>query len=81
MKRTVLIIAALIVAAGALATRASAQVSGNATTYIVSITKIELCSSVACANPAVIGSGGKDFNIADATIGTSIGSYATTTGL
>lgn len=81
MKRPLLIIVALLVVAGALATRASAQVSGNATTYIVSVTKIELCSSIACASPTVVGSGSKNFNIADATVGGAIGSYASTAGL
>lgn len=65
----------------AITTQAMAQVSGNATVYIVSVTKIELCSSVACSNPVILGSGTKNFDIASITAGTAVGAYANTNGL
>lgn len=51
-------------------------VLGDATTYEITITKIEICESSACASPLTIGSSSKEFNIASAAVGAEIGTYA-----
>lgn len=51
-------------------------VLGDATTYEITITKIEICESSACASPLTIGSSSKEFNIASASVGAQIGTYA-----
>lgn len=53
---------------------------GEATTYEVQISQIELCTGTSgtdCENAAVIGSGTQTFDIADAAVGAQIGSYGT----
>lgn len=54
--------------------------SGDATTYEITITKIEICESSdgasTCTNPLTIGSSSKDFDIASASVGAEIGTYA-----
>ncbi len=53
---------------------------GEATTYAVQISQIELCtgsSGTDCENAAVIGSGTQTFDIADVAVGAQIGSYGT----
>lgn len=52
-----------------------------ATVYQVSVEKIELCTSSACASPTILGSGAASFDIASASVGASLGSYASTDGL
>jgi len=49
---------------------------GDATTYEITITKIEICESSACTSPLTIGSSSKEFNIASAAVGAEIGTYA-----
>lgn len=51
-------------------------VLGDATTYEITITKIEICESSACTTPLTIGSSSKEFNIASAAVGAEIGTYA-----
>ena len=81
MKRLILLPVAVFVLAVALSTQAMAQVTGPASTYTVSMTSIELCSSAACGDPVLLGSGSKDFDIASAAVGSVIGAYASTSGL
>ena len=82
MKRHLFIGLAVIGLVLGLGAPALAQLTtGNATTYVVSVTSIELCSSAACSSPAVVGSGAKDFDIASAAVGGAIGAYASTGGL
>jgi len=54
--------------------------SGDATIYEITITKIEICESSdgtsTCTNPLTIGSSSKDFDIASASVGAEIGTYA-----
>lgn len=50
--------------------------SGAATTYNVSINKVELCSNAACSSPILLGGGTKSFDIASASVGNDLGSYA-----
>ena len=81
MKRLILIPVAVFALAVALSTQAMAQVTGPASTYIISVTSIELCSSSACSNPYLLGSGAKNFDIASAAVGGAIGAYASTSGI
>jgi hypothetical protein len=53
---------------------------GEATTYQVQVSQVELCTGTSgtdCQNAAVIGSGTQSFDIADAAVGAEIGSYGT----
>ncbi len=81
MRRLILLAVAALVFAVTLSTQAMAQVTGAATTFIVAITSIELCSSSACADPYLLGSGSTEFDIASASVGGAIGAYASTSGL
>lgn len=81
MKRLILAALAALGAAFMLTTQAMAQVAGDATVYIISVTKIELCSSSACGHPVILGSGSKSFDIASIWVGAAIGTYADTNGL
>ena len=58
------------------AAHTSNPVLGDATTYEIRITKIEICESSACTTPLTIGSSSKEFNIASAAVGAEIGTYA-----
>mgnify|MGYP003337331991 FL=1 len=52
----------------------------QADVYEITITKIEICESsngTTCVNPFTIGSASKDFDIASASVGAEIGTYAT----
>lgn len=65
-----------------LATPSMAQiVSGDATSFIISLTSLELCSSAACSDPVALGSGATNFDIASAAVGASVGTYASTNNL
>lgn len=82
MKRSILLSFTVLALAVALSTQALAQLAtGNASSYTISMTSIELCSSAACSDPILLGSGSKDFDIASAAVGSAIGSYASTSGL
>jgi hypothetical protein len=57
------------------------EAKGPASTYIIQIKKFELCQDVdntggGCAGPFVVGSGTKSFDIASASVGAAVGSYA-----
>ncbi len=56
--------------------KSAAIESGAATTYNITINKIELCTSSACSSPLTIGSSAKAFDIASASVGAELGSYA-----
>lgn len=60
---------------------ASAQTSGRANTYNVTVEKCELCTDANCTSSAVIREGAQSFDIAAADVGASIGQYASTAGL
>ena len=81
MKRSIFLAFAVLALAVALSTQATAQVTGPASSYIVSMTSLELCSNAACGDPALLGSGSQDFDIASAAVGGVIGAYASTSGL
>ncbi len=81
MKRLIFLPLAAFALAVALSTQAMAQVTGAASTYIISVTSIELCSSAACGSPYLLGSGSADFDIASSVVGGAIGTYASTSGL
>ncbi len=87
MKRAFFLPAAFLPAAVlafvvAFSTQSLAQLTtGPASTYIVSVVSVELCSSSACGSPFLLGSGSKNFDIASAAVGSAIGSYASTSGL
>lgn len=81
MKRLLLLPVAVLALAAALSSQALAQVTGPASTYIISLTSIELCSSSACSSPFLLGSGSTDFDIASAAVGGTIGAYASTSGM
>ena len=57
------------------------EATGRATTYILQMTKFELCADVdsnggGCEGAFVVGSGAKNFDIASVSVGQSVGSYA-----
>ncbi len=81
MKRLILLPVAVFALAVALSTQAMAQTTGPASTYIISVTSIELCSSAACGDPYLLGSGSTNFDIASAAVGGAIGAYASTSGM
>ena len=43
--------------------------------YKTTVTKVELCSSSACSDPIVLGSGSKEFDIASVSAQTDVGTY------
>jgi hypothetical protein len=81
MKRLLLLPVAVLALAAALSSQALAQTTGPASTYIISVTSIELCSSSACSGSHLLGSGSKNFDIASAAVGGAIGAYAGTSGM
>lgn len=61
--------------------QSTTEATGPATTYIVQMTKFELCTDVdgnggGCVGTFVVGSGAKSFDIASAAVGSAVGSYA-----
>lgn len=81
MRRLILLPVAALALAVTLSAQAMAQVTGAASTYIISVTSIELCSNSACSDPYLLGSGSADFDIASAAVGGAIGTYAITSGM
>ncbi len=55
--------------------------TGAATQYFVEVQQVEKCSSSACTSPFVLGSTTQSFDIASASVGAQIGSYASTDGM
>lgn len=53
----------------------------DATQYLITVKKIELCTSSTCATSVVLGNTTSSFDIASASVGAQIGSYASTSGL
>lgn len=49
---------------------------GSATRYDVEVQSVSLCTESTCASPVSIGSTSKTFDIASASVGSAIGSYA-----
>ncbi len=45
------------------------------TSYKPTVTQVELCTSSACSDPVVLGSGSKEFDIASKAIGSDVGTY------
>lgn len=62
-----------------------AQTTGPATRYDVQVQQVELCTGNGggngCDNPFVVGTGNKTFDIASASVGAQVGSYASTAGI
>jgi hypothetical protein len=61
-----------------------AAIPGNrvaATRYDVTVHKVELCTTNACAEAVQVGAGIKTFNIASQNAGADVGSYANAAGL
>ncbi len=54
---------------------------GEATTYNITMQKVELCQDSTCSTSYTVGNNSKTVNIASASAGADIGSYAPTTGL
>ena len=79
--------ACCLVASPALAQfQSSSEATGRATTYIIQMTKFELCTDVdsaggGCEGAFVVGSGSKSFDIASVSAGGSVGSYASNVAL
>ena len=48
------------------------------TEYGISVSQVEICKSSACSSPKILGSGAATFDIASASVGSAIGSYAAT---
>ncbi len=59
----------------------AASGSGPATEYKVTMKKVELCEDSACATSTTVGDKNMPIDIASATAGADVGSYAPTTGL
>ena len=59
----------------------AASGSGAATEYTVTMKKVELCEDSACATSYTVATKDMPVDIASASAGTDIGSYAPTTGL
>ena len=59
----------------------AASGSGPATEYKVTMKKVELCEDSACATSTTVGDKNMPVDIASATAGADVGSYAPTTGL
>jgi len=55
--------------------------TGEATEYIVTMKKVELCEDSACATSYTIGDSSMDADIAAANAGATVGSYASTSGI
>jgi len=55
--------------------------TGDADVYKVTVQKVELCQDSACATSTTVGDSSKTFDIASATAGSDVGSYASTSGL
>jgi len=53
----------------------------SATSYQVTITKVELCRSSACSNPFTLGQTTKSFDIASAAAGGEVGNYISLRGI
>lgn len=47
----------------------------SASSYKVTVSKVELCRSSACSNPFVLGQATKVFDIASAAVGSDVGNY------
>lgn len=52
------------------------EVCGAATRYDVSVQSVALCTEASCANPVLVGTGARSFDIASAAVGAAVGSYA-----
>ena len=55
--------------------------TGEATEYIVTMKKVELCEDSACATSYTIGDSSMDADIAAANAGATVGNYASTSGI
>lgn len=49
---------------------------GPASSYEITIDKVEFCKSAACSSPVVVASTSTEFDIADASAGGAVGNYA-----
>lgn len=75
MKKIALLFASLVCAQAAGAT-CLLGTCGPATKYEVNVLSVALCASSACSSPVTVGSSSRSFDIASASVGSAIGSYA-----
>ena len=75
--RKILLAGAMIGGLCAYSPSANAQAVAAATTYNVTINRVELCTEATCTLPITVGSGTTQFDISSATVGAALGSYAT----
>lgn len=79
MKKVLSTLALLLACSGtAMAATCLADVCGPATRYDVTVLEVALCQEATCTSPApyIVGSGTQAFDIASATVGAAVGSYA-----
>lgn len=57
------------------------ETCGPATTYEITVEKVEFCKSQSCASPVVVASANTSFNIASAAAGAAVGNYADLDGV
>lgn len=77
MNRSVFFVCAAL-ACGLAAAAPGQTGAGKATLYNVDVREVKLCQDGACASGYVVGSGSKTFDIASASAGSDVGSYANT---
>lgn len=70
-----IITCSLVVLGPVVANAATPGISANATSYEITVTKVELCRSSACDSPFVLGSSSKSFDIAAVSAGADVGNY------
>lgn len=73
MSKRIILLTALIIFSN-LATAATG--TGRATKYEVDVQEVKLCMDALCTSGYVLGTGSKTFDIASATAGAAVGSYA-----
>jgi len=74
LKRILFLVGATVFSNSALT--APAIGTGRATSYNVDVRSVKLCTDALCAGGYVLGSGSKTFDIASASAGADVGTYA-----
>lgn len=73
-------LAACLLATGGVLAQIPGQ-SGAATVYEVTITQVEICTDSACGTTFVLGNNSTTFDLASASAGADVGSFATSDGI
>lgn len=76
MKKTLAILGALAIPLSSWGACIGGGACGPATRYDVNVQEVALCSDATCTSNYIVGSGARTFDIASATVGSAIGSYA-----